>query len=255
MSSRRPRRAEPPYDQDAVRLQKVLAQAGLASRRAAEEMIAAGRVRVDGVTVRELGWRVDPAIRRIEVDGLLLESDPSKITLALHKPAGVVSTMQDPEGRPALGQFVTGRPERLFHVGRLDSESEGLILLTNDGPLANALAHPSTEVPKTYLATVEGRLKPATAKLLRSGIDLEDGPIAFEDCRLITSIPGYTQVELRLHSGRNRIVRRALKAVGHPVVRLVRIRIGPIALGDLKPGRSRVLSPTEVASLKKAAKL
>jgi 23S rRNA pseudouridine2605 synthase len=233
----------------------VLAEAGLGSRRAAEAMITAGRVKVDGVRVRELGLRVDPTIRRVEVDGLPIESDPDKITVALNKPAGVVSAMQDPDGRPTLAEYVSHRPERLFHVGRLDLDSEGLILLTNDGALANALSHPAAEVSKTYLATVEGRVSKGVGASLRRGIELEDGPATVDQFRLIDSIPGFTQVEVQIHSGRNRVIRRILDEVGHPVTRLVRTRIGPIALGDLKLGRTRVLSATEVASLKKAAGL
>ncbi|MDR1799848.1 MAG: rRNA pseudouridine synthase [Bifidobacteriaceae bacterium] len=244
-----------PYDADGVRLQKVLAEAGLGSRRACEGIVLAGRVTVDGVRVRELGVRVDPARRRIEVDGLPVETDAGKLTLALNKPAGVVSTLRDPQGRPALGDFVQDRPERLFHVGRLDFDSEGLLLLTNDGDLANWLTHPSHEVPKTYLATVEGKLAGGIGKQLRAGVELEDGPAQVDACRLVDQIPGYTMVEVVLHSGRNRIVRRLFEAVGHPVTRLVRTRIGPIALGDLKVGRTRVLSKVEVASLKKAAGL
>ncbi|MDR1634878.1 MAG: rRNA pseudouridine synthase [Bifidobacteriaceae bacterium] len=251
----RGRPAAPPYDEDGVRLQKILAEAGLASRRAAEDMIMAGRVRVDGVRVRELGLKVDPTRRRVEVDGMPIETDPGKLTLALNKPPGVVSTMDDPQDRPTLAGLVESRTERLFHVGRLDRDSEGLILLTNDGALANALSHPSHEVPKTYLATVEGRVGPGVGKRLRQGIELEDGPAAVDSFRVVDAIPGYTQVELTLHSGRNRVVRRLLAAVGHPVTGLARVRIGPIALGDLKSGRWRVLGATELASLKKAAGL
>jgi 23S rRNA pseudouridine2605 synthase len=234
-------------------LQKVLAEAGLASRRGAEGMIQAGRVTVDGVRVRELGTRVDAARRRIEVDGLPITTDPAKVTLALHKPPGVVSTMEDPAGRPTLAEYVARRPERLFHVGRLDIDSEGLIFLTNDGDLANALTHPGAAVPKTYLVTVEGKVPRSLGTRLREGVPLDDGAAAVDGYRLIDAIPGLAQLELVLHSGRNRVVRRMLEALGYPVVRLVRTRIGPIALGDLKPGRTRVLSVTEVGSLRKAA--
>ncbi|MDR2373550.1 MAG: rRNA pseudouridine synthase [Bifidobacteriaceae bacterium] len=249
------RRPEAPYDADGVRLQRILADAGLASRRGAEQLIVTGRVQVDGVTARELGLKVDPAKRRIEVDGLLVETDPGKLTLALNKPIGVVSTMEDPQGRRTLASLVETRSERLFHVGRLDRDSEGLILLTNDGALANALTHPAHEVPKTYLATVEGRVRPGVGKRLREGIELEDGPAAVDAFRLVDSIPGLSQVEVVLHSGRHRIVRRLLAAVGHPVTRLVRTRVGPIALGDLKSGKWRVVAGAELASLKKAAGL
>ncbi|MDR1189535.1 MAG: rRNA pseudouridine synthase [Bifidobacteriaceae bacterium] len=238
-----------------MRLQKILSEAGVASRRGSEALIEAGRVEVDGIRVRELGIKVDPAKRRIEVDGLLVETDPSKITLALNKPKGVVSTMDDPEDRPTLATLVESRPERLFHVGRLDRDSEGLILLTNDGALANALSHPSHEVPKTYLATVEGRVRPGVGRQLREGVELDDGFAQVDSFRLIDAIPGYTQVELTLHSGRNRIVRRLFGAVGYRVTRLVRTRVGNITLGELRPGRWRVLAGPELAALKKAAGL
>jgi 23S rRNA pseudouridine2605 synthase len=244
-----------PHDPDGVRLQKVLADAGVASRRAAEAMILDGRVSVDGVATRQLGTRVDPARRRIEVDGLLVETDAAKLTLALHKPAGVVSTMEPATDRPTLAEYAARRPERLFHVGRLDVDTEGLIFLTNDGPLANALAHPSAEVPKTYLATVEGRVAHSAGTRLKRGVELEDGPARVDEFRIVDSIPGFSQVEVTLHSGRNRIVRRLMEELGHPVTRLVRVQIGPIALGDLRAGRTRVLSAPEVASLKKAAGL
>ncbi|MDR0627263.1 MAG: rRNA pseudouridine synthase [Bifidobacteriaceae bacterium] len=232
-----------------------MADSGIASRRGAEAMIQAGRVKVDGIRVRELGVRVDPARHRIEVDGLPIETDPGKITLALNKPAGVVSTMDDPQDRPTLASLVEARPERLFHVGRLDQASEGLILLTNDGALANALTHPAHEVPKTYLATVEGRVAKGVGKRLREGIELEDGLARVDSFRLVDSVPGLTQVELVLHSGRNRVVRRLLAAVGYPVVGLVRTKVGPIALGDLRPGRWRILTGPELASLKQTAGL
>jgi 23S rRNA pseudouridine2605 synthase len=163
--------------------------------------------------------------------------------------------MEDPNGRPCLADLVERRRERLFHVGRLDSDSEGLILLTNDGALANALAHPSHEVPKTYLVTVEGRIRPGVGKQLRDGVELEDGFANVDSFRIVDAIPGLTQAEITLHSGKNRIIRRLLKEVGYKVVGLVRTRIGPLALGELKPGHSRVLSSVEIASLKKAARL
>jgi len=237
------------------RLQKVLAAAGLGSRRACEELIARGRVSVDGQAVRELGTRVDPARQRVEVDGEPVNVVPDHVTLALNKPAGVLSTMADPEGRATVADYVAGRTERLFHVGRLDVETEGLLLLTNDGALANGLSHPSHEVPKTYVATVEGRVPQGLGKRLRAGIELEDGLAAVDSFRVLDATPAQTLVEIVLHSGRNRIVRRLLEAAGFPVARLVRTRIGPIALGDLKSGRTRVLSPVEVGSLMGAAGL
>lgn len=244
-----------PHVPDGVRLQKVLATAGLGSRRVCEDIIAAGRVSVDGVVVRELGVRVDPRTAVIHVDGLRVQLDTSVVTLALNKPFGVVSTMHDPQGRPSLAQFVAERPERLFHVGRLDAETEGLLLLTNDGELANRLAHPSHEVLKTYLATVEGRVKPGVGVRLRAGIQLEDGPVKLDAFRVVDATPTQTLVEVVLHEGRNRIVRRTLDAVGHPVVRLVRTQVGPIRLGHLKPGRTREITGRELGQLMAAVDL
>jgi 23S rRNA pseudouridine2605 synthase len=232
-----------------VRLQKVLATAGMGSRRACEELITSGRVTVDGVPVHELGVRVDPATAAIHVDGMRIQLDTSLITLALNKPLGVVSTMHDPEGRPSLAQFVANREERLFHVGRLDAETEGLLLLTNDGELANRLSHPSHEVAKTYLAHVEGRVSAGVGHDLLRGVELEDGMARVDQYRIVDSTPQAALIEVVLHEGRNRIVRRLFEAVGHPVTRLVRTRIGPIRLGDLKPGKTRVLGKPEVASL------
>ncbi|HWS58814.1 MAG TPA: pseudouridine synthase [Actinotalea sp.] len=243
------------HDPDGVRLQKVLAGAGLGSRRACEQIIAAGRVRVDGVVVRELGVRVDPTSAVVHVDDLRLQLDTSLVTIALNKPLGVVSTLHDPNGRPCLDQYVKDRPERLFHVGRLDAETEGLLLLTNDGELANRLSHPSHGVPKTYLATLEGRVKPAVGVRLRAGIELDDGPVTVDDYTLIDATGGASMVEVVLHEGRNRVVRRMFDAVGHPVTRLVRTQVGPVRLGDLRPGRTRVLGRTELGSLMSAVGL
>ncbi|WP_422723826.1 pseudouridine synthase [Isoptericola luteus] len=238
---------------DGVRLQKVLAQAGVGSRRKCEELIAEGHVEVDGVLVTELGVRVDPATAAIHVDGLRVQLDASKITLVLNKPLGVVSTMSDPDGRPTIADLVKDRSERLFHVGRLDTDSEGLLLLTNDGELANRLAHPKYEIPKTYLVTVEGgEFYPRHAKELQSGVELDDGVARMDKVRVVDSVPGVTMLEVVLHEGRNRIVRRMLAEVGFPVIRLVRTRMGPIPLGDLKAGRTRVLGRTELGTLMRA---
>ncbi|MDM7831107.1 pseudouridine synthase [Cellulomonas edaphi] len=252
-----PRAASPPapepqidvHDPDGVRLQKVLATAGLGSRRACEELIAAGRVTVDGAAVRELGVRVDPTTAIIHVDGIRVQLDTSIITIALNKPKGVVSTMHDPEGRPTIAQYVANREERLFHVGRLDAETEGLILLTNDGDLANRLSHPSHGVVKTYLAHLDGRVPPSLGGRLLRGIELEDGPVKVDRFNIVQVTPQASLVEVSLHEGRNRVVRRLFDEVGFPVTALVRTSIGPIRLGDLKPGRTRVLSKTEVGSL------
>ncbi|MGO1332666.1 MULTISPECIES: pseudouridine synthase [Cellulosimicrobium] len=254
----RPRRpvrgqsTEPQRDvhvEDGVRLQKVLASAGLGSRRACEDLIAQGRVEVDGVRVTELGVRVDPARAVVHVDGMRLQLDSSRVTLALNKPRGVVSTMHDPDGRPSIAELVADRPERLFHVGRLDADSEGLLLLTNDGELANHLAHPSHEVAKTYLVTVRGKVAGNVANKFLHGIELEDGVVQADAYRVVDQVADQTMIEVVLHSGRNRVVRRMFEEVGYPVTRLVRTRIGPIALGNLRPGTTRVLGRTELGTL------
>jgi 23S rRNA pseudouridine2605 synthase len=232
---------------EGVRLQKVLAGAGLGSRRACEALIAAGRVEVDGVVVREQGVRVDPARVVLHVDGERVQLDPDKVTLALHKPRGMVSSMHDENGRPDLSQVVNDT--RLFHVGRLDADSEGLLLLTNDGDLAHRLTHPSHEVAKTYVVTVQGRVKPAVGAALRHGVDLEDGPAAVDQYRLIDATSKRSLVEVVLHEGRNRIVRRMFESVGHPVIRLVRTQIGPVRLGDLRPGQTRAVQGRELGAL------
>lgn len=248
------RRTEPVdvHDPEGIRLQKVLAGAGLGSRRACEELIARGRVQVDGVVVRELGVRVDPRRAVVHVDGLRVQLDTSLVTLVLNKPAGVVSTMHDPQGRPSLAQYVGDRAERLFHVGRLDAETEGVLIMTNDGELANRLAHPSHGVPKTYLANVEGRLRPAVAQQLRSGVELEDGVVRVDRYKVVDQTAASTMIEVVLHEGRNRVVRRMFEAVGHPVTRLLRTQVGPIRLGSLPPGRTRVLGREELGALMSA---
>jgi 23S rRNA pseudouridine2605 synthase len=238
-----------------VRLQKVLAQAGVASRRAAEELIAAGRVEVDGEVVRELGRRVDPDTAIIHVDGSRIVLRDDVVHLALNKPRGVHSTMSDDQGRPCVGDYVRGRSERLFHVGRLDADTEGLLLLTNDGELGHRLMHPSFEVLKTYLAQVSGQVPRDLGRRLRAGVELEDGPVAVHSFRVVDATPGRTMVELVLHEGRKHIVRRLLDAAGHPVQRLVRTQIGPIRLGDQRPGSLRALTRPEVGALYKAVGL
>jgi 23S rRNA pseudouridine2605 synthase len=238
-----------------VRLQKVLAQAGIGSRRASEEMIANGRVEVDGQIVTELGVRIDPATAVVHVDGLRIQLDQAKVTIALNKPLGVVSTMDDPKGRPTVADLIRNREERLFHVGRLDADSEGLLLLTNDGELANRLSHPKYEIAKTYLVTVEGEIFPRVGKQLLKGVELDDGVAKMDAVHVVQQIDGFAMLEVVLHEGRNRIVRRMFDAVGHPVTRLVRTRIGPIPLGDLKSGRTRVLGRTELGTLMNAVDL
>ncbi|WP_029664109.1 pseudouridine synthase [Cellulomonas sp. KRMCY2] len=251
-------RSKPPidvHDPDGIRLQKVLAGAGLGSRRACEQIIVAGRVQVDGTVVRELGVRIDPTKAVVHLDGLRLQLDTSLITIALNKPLGVVSTMHDPQGRPSLAELVSGHSERLFHVGRLDAETEGLLLMTNDGELANRLAHPSFGVPKTYLATVEGHVKGSLGQRLRSGVQLDDGPVKVDAYKLVDTMPTQSMVEVVLHEGRNHVVRRMFEAVGHPVTRLLRTQVGPIRLGNLPPGRTRVLGREELGSLMAAVGL
>jgi 23S rRNA pseudouridine2605 synthase len=233
-----------------VRLQKVLAAAGVGSRRACEELIAAGRVEVDGRVITEQGLRVNPAIAVIRVDGLRVPTEQSGLVyFALNKPAGVVSTMQDPQGRPDLSQYVKDRSERLFHVGRLDADTEGLLLLTNDGELANRLTHPRYEVAKTYVAEVEGPLARDVGKRLRQGVDLPDGVVRIDSFRVVGQAGSRIMVEIVLHEGRKHVVRRVLDEVGHPVKRLVRTRFGPIALGTQRPGRIRPLTREEIGQL------
>lgn len=237
-------------DDDAlIRLQKVLAAAGLGSRRACEALIDAGRVEVDGRRVREQGLRVDPRTAVIRVDGERVPTAPGMLVMAFNKPRGVVTTMDDEQGRPCVGDYVRGRKERLFHVGRLDADTEGLLILTNDGELANRLGHPSHGVDKTYLATVRGKVLPPALRELRSGIELEDGQARFTSARVVQQLADRAMVEVVLHEGRNRIVRRMMEAVGHPVIDLVRTRIGPIHLGQQRPGVLREISGPELRSL------
>jgi 23S rRNA pseudouridine2605 synthase len=237
-------------DEGGVRLQKVLAAAGVDSRRACEVMIAAGRVEVDGQFVRTMGLRVDPKRAVIKVDGMRVTTDESGLVhLALNKPQGVVSTMTDPDGRPNLGDYVRNRRERLFHVGRLDADTEGLILLTNDGELAHRLTHPSYEVPKTYIAEVVGPIARDLGKRLRAGIELDDGVVTVDEFRVVSRSGARVMLELVLHEGRKHVVRRLLDSVGHPVERLVRTSFGPIKLGDLRLGNTRRLTRDEVGAL------
>lgn len=241
-----------------VRLQKVLSQAGVASRRVAEKMILDGRVEVDGRIVTELGTRVDPATAQIRVDGARIILDDSMVYLALNKPLGMHSTMSDDLGRPCVGDIVEHRVrgnKNLFHVGRLDADTEGLLLLTNDGELAHRLMHPSFEVSKTYLATVSGTVPRGLGKTLRAGVELDDGPVRLDDFAVVDAVPGKTMLRLTLHEGRKRIVRRLMAAVGFPVEALVRTDIGTVSLGDQRPGSLRALSTKEIAELYKAVGL
>jgi 23S rRNA pseudouridine2605 synthase len=241
-----------------IRLQKVLSQAGIASRRNAEKMIRDGRVEIDGQVVTELGTRVDPDVSLIRVDGARVVLDDSMVYLALNKPRGMHSTMSDDHGRPCIGDLIEHRVrgnKKLFHVGRLDAETEGLILLTNDGELAHRLMHPSYEIPKTYLATVNGTVPRGLGKKLRAGIKLDDGPVAVDDFAVVDAIPGKTLIRITLHEGRKRIVRRMLAEVGFPVQELVRTDIGALTLGEQRPGSIRALRRNEIGDLYKAVGL
>ncbi|KAA8827385.1 pseudouridine synthase [Bifidobacterium tissieri] len=239
-------------DAENIRLQKVLAQAGFGSRRKCEEIITEGRVEVDGELVTELGTRVNPKRQKILVDGSRIHIDDHHVTLALNKPKRVLSTMSDPKGRWTLRDIIGDKYERVFHMGRLDYDSEGLILMTNDGELSQHVMHPKYEVAKTYIATVEGRLGGNVCRrLVRTGVKLDDGWVKLDKCSILDQNREFTMVRVVLHSGRNRIVRRIFGSIGFPVLRLIRTQIGPIKLGELKPGSYRVLSPTEVKSLEK----
>ncbi|MCI1832128.1 MAG: rRNA pseudouridine synthase [Bifidobacterium sp.] len=243
-------------EHDGIRLQKLLAQAGFGSRRKCEEIIQEGRVEVDGELVTELGTRVDPDQQRIRVDGSRVRINTRHVTLALNKPKRVLSTMDDPKGRFTLRDIVGDKYERIFHMGRLDYDSEGLILMTNDGELSQHVMHPKYEVEKTYIATLRGRIGGNICRrLVSQGVQLDDGWIKLDHCAIIDSSHDNTIVKVVLHSGRNRIVRRIFGAIGFPVTRLVRTQIGPIKIGDLKPGSYRVLSQPEVRSLSKAVDL
>lgn len=228
---------------DGERLQKALARAGVGSRRVCEELIAAGRVTVDGV-VADLGRRVDPTVARVEVDGVPVPTAPGLVHYLVNKPAGVVSTASDTHGRPTVVELVPEEP-RVFPVGRLDLDTEGLLILTNDGALAHRLTHPSFGVAKEYLAEVEGTPSPGAVRMLREGVELEDGRTA--PAQVAVAAPSLLRIVV--HEGRNRQVRRMCTAVGHPVRRLVRTRIGPVVDRRLAPGSWRLLSLDEVRAL------
>lgn len=243
-----------------MRLQKVLASAGVGSRRTCEALIAAGRVEVNGELVREQGMRVDPSTAVIAVDGLRVAlPEANQVYLALNKPVGVLSAMSDDRGRMTLSDLLPDRfrsPGRqLFHVGRLDADTEGLLLLTNDGQLAHRLTHPSYEVPKTYAAEILAPVPRDLGRRLRTGLELDDGHATVDSFRVVASSDNRAMVELTLHEGRHRIVRRLLDAAGHPVQRLVRTAVGPVRLGELRPGKTRPLTRQEVGLLYQAVGL
>jgi len=232
-----------------VRLQKVLAEAGVGSRRHCEELIGAGRVEVDGEIVRRFGARVDPDHQVIRVDGKRIPAKPGLVYLAFNKPPKVLTAMSDPRGRKTVSDFLGDRSERLFHIGRLDYDTEGLMLLTNDGELAHRLAHPSFEVAKTYWAEVPGPVPRDLGRRLQAGVELDDGVAVADKFRVLEQTGGRAMVEITLHEGRKHIVRRMLAEVDHPVSRLLRTTVGPIKLGSLRPGATRDLTTKEIGEL------
>lgn len=238
-----------PAETEGIRLQKVLAAAGVGSRRACEQLIAEGRVEIDGAIVMDQGVRVDPRTVIIRVDGERVPTAPDVVSFAFNKPTGVVCTMSDERDRPCLADYVGDRTERLFHVGRLDTDTSGLLIMTNDGELAQRLAHPSHAIAKTYVATVQGNVDRAAVRQLRDGVELDDGMAKCDRVHIVDRGPGRTMVELTLHEGRNRIVRRMCEAVGHPVIELVRTQIGSLHLGQQRPGTLRPITGRELGAL------
>ncbi len=230
------------------RLHKLIAQAGVCSRRKAEMIILEGRVTLDGKIVKDLGTQADPAVNKIRVDGKLLDFDNDKIYLMMNKPRGYVTTVKDEHGRKTVMDLLGDFSERVYPVGRLDMDSEGLLILTNDGDLTNKLIHPRYEVAKTYLATIKGTLTAEKLNRLRAGIELDDGLTAPAEVNLL----GDNRVEVTIHEGRNRQVRRMLAAVGCEVTRLRRIKFAGVTLDGLKVGKFRELTAAEVAALKGA---
>jgi 23S rRNA pseudouridine2605 synthase len=226
-----------------------LAGAGVASRRTCEQLIAQGRVEVDGRVVTAQGIRINPARAVVRVDGQRIVTDTGAMYLAANKPRGMVSTMSDPQGRPCLADLVERVDRRLFHVGRLDADSDGLLLLTNDGRLAHRLAHPSFGVAKTYVAQVRAPLPRDLGRRLRAGIELDDGLAAVDAFRVLDRAGSKALIEVVIHEGRKHIVRRLLAAAGHPVLTLTRTRLGPVRLGELRPGKVRPLTKAEIAAL------
>jgi len=234
-----------------MRLNKIIADAGITSRRGADELIADGRVTVDGQPIRELGVKIDPDNHEVAVDGETIKRSLTKSYLVLHKPKGVLSTMYDPEGRPSLADFIDLRKERLFHVGRLDKDSEGLILLTNDGDLTFRATHPSFGLEKTYIIEFEGRLETGVDKVLLKGVELEDGMGRVLSFKQLSA----NWIEVKIHEGRYHIIRRLMEAVGVEVLRLIRTNFGPISLGDTPEGRWRDLNEQELLNIQKALDL
>ena len=243
---------------EGVRLQKVLAQAGVASRRHSEVMIDQGRIEVNGKIIRQQGVRVDPNVDIIRVDGVRVNVNEDLQYFALNKPRGMHTTMEDEFGRPCVGDLVADRVasgQRLFHVGRLDADTEGLLLFTNDGELANRLMHPKYGVSKTYLATVLGEAKPQLVRELKNGVELDDGMAKADYAQIVDTHQGQSLIRLEIHEGRKHVVRRMLKAAGYPVQRLVRTKIHTVQLGELKPGAMRALNDSELTALYKAVEM
>ena len=239
-----------------IRLQKILADAGIASRRASEQLILDGRVSVDGNQIFELGIKFDPEISKVEVDGEAIKLNKVKTYLAFYKPRGVISTMSDPEGRPNLGDFFEERNERLFHVGRLDKESEGLILLTNDGTFTHRATHPSYGMNKKYLLEIEGQFLKEHIDQLLKGVVLEDGMARALEVEVVREVnPKHHWVEVSLHEGRFHIIRRMFEFLEIEVIRLIRTEFGPISIGEIKEGRWRALNSVELDNLYKVLKL
>ncbi len=233
-----------------VRLQKILADAGVASRRASEELISEGRVSVDGIQIFELGSKFDPEISKVEVDGEAIKSSKAKTYLAFYKPRGVISTMSDPEDRPNIGDFFKTRNERLFHVGRLDRESEGLILLTNDGEMTHRATHPSYGMIKKYLIEIEGVFTKENIDQLLKGVILEDGLARALEVSVVREVNNkHHWVEVTIHEGRFHIVRRMFESLEIEVLRLIRTDFGPVSIGETKEGRWRVLNSVELDNL------
>jgi len=234
---------------DEIRLQKVLAQAGLGSRRRCDDMIAHGRVEVNGEIIDVMGARVDPDRDVIRVDGKRIPVANDRAYVILNKPRGIVTSMADEHGRPDLSSIVAQREARLFHVGRLDTDTSGLLILTNDGDLAHKLAHPSFEITKTYVALVDGEVPDTLGAQLKAGIELDDGPANVDRFQVKDRSRGRSIVELDIHMGRNRIVRRMLDAAGHPVKELTRTAFGPLHVGSLSSGAMRDLTRDELGAL------
>lgn len=233
-----------------IRLNKLIADAGVASRRAADKLIEQGRVTIDGVVVKELGVKVDPKINHIQVDGETLLLSESKTYLAFNKPRGVISTMFDPEGRECLGDFFNKKSERLFHVGRLDKESEGLILLTNDGNFSHRATHPSFGLEKRYLVEIEGNFDKRHLDQLLEGVNLEDGFARALKAELVRSVSkNHHWVDIVIHEGRYHIIRRLLESLELKVLRLIRTEFGPVKLSEMKSGRHRPLNNQELVKL------